>query len=112
MPKLTINGLWTQFVAPLRDLEDFTTHGSLRGLKGGAGYTGQLPYGHWGSAQSAQYVVYSYNTPIAWLDRAGFWQMPAVKYSVTTSKSQGRILTALRSFVPDNLLTESTYEDN
>jgi hypothetical protein len=31
------------------------------------------------------YVVKSYDTPIAWFAR-GVWFMPAVKYSVTTSK--------------------------
>lgn len=32
-------------------------------------------------------VIYSYNTPIAWLD-AGQWIRPLVSYSVTTSKHQ------------------------
>lgn len=40
------------------------------------------------------YVIYSYGTPIAW--RAwGMWKVPDEKYSVTTSKHQGRIRTAI-----------------
>lgn len=43
------------------------------------------------------YVVYSYNTPIAWLDlSAGVWYMPEAKYSPTTSKHQGQVAYALR----------------
>lgn len=33
-------------------------------------------------------VIYSYGTPIAWLD-AGAWVVPAVTYSITTGKHQG-----------------------
>lgn len=35
------------------------------------------------------YVVYSYATPIAWLDTDGVWTLPAITYSRTTSKHQG-----------------------
>lgn len=38
-----------------------------------------------------QYIVYSYNTPIAWVDRNGTWIVPYTKYSVTTSKHQGLV---------------------
>ena len=41
------------------------------------------------------YVVYSYSTPIAWRVRSGMWRMPHDKYSVTTSKHQGKVRTAL-----------------
>jgi hypothetical protein len=35
------------------------------------------------------YVVYSYQTPIAWWTPKYGWVRPAIKYSVTTSKHQG-----------------------
>jgi hypothetical protein len=40
------------------------------------------------------YVVFSYGTPIAWHSRNG-WTTPDVRYSVSTSKHQGRIFTAV-----------------
>ncbi len=95
--KLCINKSWTQFRMPLKNLEDFNTHGSLSGRKGPAGYTGQLDSQYTNSARSASYVVYSYSTPIAWFIQGEGWIMPDEKYSVTTSKSQGRIRTAIGS---------------
>lgn len=41
-----------------------------------------------------EYVIYSYETPIAWRTN-GSWVVPNVKYSVTTSKHQGKVRTAL-----------------
>lgn len=38
-------------------------------------------------ADSITQVIYSYNTPIAWLD-AGEWIVPDVSYSATTGKHQ------------------------
>lgn len=35
-------------------------------------------------------MIYSYGTPIAWLD-AGAWIIPDVSYSVTTAKHQGHL---------------------
>ena len=35
-------------------------------------------------------VIYSYGTPIAWLD-AGAWVVPDVRYSVTTGRHQGQL---------------------
>jgi hypothetical protein len=43
----------------------------------------------------AVYLIRSYNTPIAWLDARGEWTIPDVKYSVTTSRHQGKIRTAI-----------------
>lgn len=60
-----------------------------------------------------EFVIYSYRTPIAWRERTvspnrvkgsnghtvGYsnhrWVMPDVRYSVTTSKHQGKVRTAL-----------------
>lgn len=39
-------------------------------------------------ADSIVQVIYSYGTPIAWLD-AGAWIIPDVRYSVTTGRHQG-----------------------
>ena len=36
------------------------------------------------------YAVYSYRTPIAWYAN-GIWFAPPVRYSVTTSRHQGRL---------------------
>jgi hypothetical protein len=113
--KLKVNGGWWQFSQPLQDLEAFDTHGALRGLPGNAtGWSlGQLPGEYHESVKHADYVVYSYSTPIAWHLPAGVpstayppgvwytmrpdgeWITPQVKYSVTTSKHQGRIFTAI-----------------
>jgi len=52
------------------------------------------------SAGVLRYVVYSYRTPIAWCaDYKGIpvWCVPPVRYSVTTSRHQGRVNTAIHS---------------
>src|SRR5687768_2943852 len=58
------------------------------------GSYGQLSVVYYESVKHADYVVYSYDTPIAWLTY-GMWHMPDKKYSVSTSKHQGKISTAL-----------------
>lgn len=116
MSKLTVSGSWTQFVAPLRNKTDFTTHGSLKGTSSDSISFGKLPREFWFSAEQSDYVVYSYSTPIAWhvasssdvpasgstnahlydVDpNGGVWVIPTHKYSVTTSRQLGRIHTAI-----------------
>lgn len=61
------------------------------GLRRGGYNLGHLP-GHLRKivmerAGSIVQVIYSYNTPIAWLD-AGQWIVPQVRYSPTTGKHQ------------------------
>lgn len=108
--KLKVNGSWMQFLEPLCSLEPFDTHGALYGIKGIGGH-GRLPVEYHDSYKNADYVVYSYNTPIAWHvpNRNEGWELgngepapaepgwvtPDEKYSVTTSKHQGRIFTAI-----------------
>lgn len=108
--KLKVNGGWWQFSQPLRDLEAFDTHGALCGRPYLLG-TGILPHEYHDSVKQADYVVYSYNTPIAWHvpNRNEGWELgngepapaepgwvtPDEKYSVTTSKHQGRIFAAI-----------------
>jgi len=40
------------------------------------------------------FIVYSYGTPIAW-HHANGWEIPAIRYSVTTSKHQGIVRRAV-----------------
>ena len=41
-------------------------------------------------AERPTYIVYSYNTPIGWLESDG-WHIPDVRYSVTTSRHQSKL---------------------
>ena len=43
------------------------------------------------------YVIFSYNTPIAWYGELG-WVVPNVKYSATTSRHQGIVRRALTNY--------------
>ena len=58
---------------------------------------GQLPLEWHPSAKRACYMVYSYNTPIAWYVAwsENRWVVPDVKYSNTTTNHQGKITVAL-----------------
>lgn len=80
-----------------REQAPFTTHGALRG----AWYDsmpecGQLPDPHVRMLRAALsrygrlFIVHSYSTPIAWRN-GEYWCRPSVRYSVTTSKHQGKI---------------------
>ena len=48
------------------------------------------------NSQQPHYIVYSYGTPIAW-HHSGGWEIPAVRYSVTTSKHQSLVRRAVWS---------------
>ena len=75
--------------------EGETTTGNMstenRGHLGYAGATGHMPrawerlYSARAASRAVVRVIYSYNTPIAWLDRDYGWIIPRVTYSVTTS---------------------------
>lgn len=77
--------------------EPFNTHnGTLYGETAVSSY-GRLP-SEWrhnlfqaDSHGDIAYIVYSYETPIAWVLQDGTEVRPPVKYSVTTSKHQGRL---------------------
>lgn len=77
--------------------EPFVTSGALRARTGTIG-SGRLPrvdeYFH--SLSRAQYVVYSYDTPIAWVDENGEVRIPDEKYSITTSRHQGIVRSYLK----------------
>ena len=81
----------------IRQGEDFTTSGALRGESRPA----FIGTGRMSDAEAKQlrlvdslmgidYVVYSYGTPIAYR-ASGEWAIPDAKYSVTTSKHQSTI---------------------
>jgi len=85
-------------VAQIAARRGFNANGTLTG-----GYfntsTGRLPQDRvtgFNRATDADdfYAVYSYGTPIAWYAH-GTWTVPAVKYSVTTSRHQSTVTRAV-----------------
>jgi len=107
---------WWKFGDAIRERYSFKTHGALTGQSrwvpghvhspcdcaesGHDGRWGRLPEEYWESAGHASYMVWSYGTPIAWLDHySNEWVRPDVKYSVTTSKHQSKIFTAIQAGV-------------
>lgn len=84
------------------------SNGSVRGTRDFSG-VGRLPSEYVEMIRAAldagrvRYVVYSYATPIAWVE-AGVtgepvWIVPDTRYSVTTSKHQGMARLAAREYV-------------
>lgn len=99
---------WTTLMDILvGDPEDFNSDSSsLRGRIDTSPMWGKLPGDEITIMNDRQvrYVIYSYNTPIAyryithWLPTGQpvfGWCVPDVRYSVTTSKHQGKVRTAL-----------------
>lgn len=90
-------------------LEDWLTQGfefvnstkSFRGLRkpGWPINTGRLPDKWRVSAQNPanDFIVWSYDTPIAWHHPQTGWIIPDVKYSNTTTAHQNKIRTALHA---------------
>lgn len=75
--------------------EEFSANGTLIGRKGADYSTGRMP-AEWAERYAADrerivFTVLSYATPIAWVLNDGTEVRPPVKYSVTTSKHQGRL---------------------
>jgi hypothetical protein len=92
--KLTTRSGWWEFSKAIAAGEDFDTSGALKGRNGYAQSIGQLPKSESATLGEADYVIYSYSTPIAWRTQ-GQWHTPNVKYSVTTSRHQSKIFTAI-----------------
>lgn len=69
--------------------------GHLHGRPYHDGIDGDMPPEYRGKVDGAQYVIKSYNTPIAWLDADGVWWLPSVSYSITTSEHQWTARTAI-----------------
>ena len=88
--KTILNSKTHEYVKERKEFKNGT--GSLRGLRTGG--LGARSYGHLPpearrpSLDKAEYVVYSYWTPIAWCYR-GRWYYPNVSYSPTTTQHQG-----------------------
>lgn len=95
MTKYTANRLIPNCAARGIDAEGYgalSTRSTPEGIRRGGYSVGHLPR-HLAAimrerADSIVQVIYSYNTPIAWLD-AGAWIIPDVRYSVTTGKHRG-----------------------
>jgi hypothetical protein len=95
MKRLTTRGHAT--AEAIRDREDFNTSGALKGRKV---TTGQCPDGgrllgserenYYEDMPHIDYVVTSYDTPIAWHTPGG-WYKVKQKFSLTTSKHQGNL---------------------
>lgn len=73
----------------------FRSHGAMRAHAYAPRGTGRLP-AEWVDVYRSDcenpgisYVVYSYQTPIAWLRNDGRTVIPDVGYSVTTTRHQG-----------------------
>lgn len=85
----------------IRQGEDFTTSGALKGVSDPYWIeSGRMSVADSNAMRAAQnvgieYVVYSYGTPIAYRTQDGNWTIPDAKYSVTTSMHQGVISYAL-----------------
>lgn len=95
MKRLTTRGY--AVAEAIRDREDFTTHGALRGgwAKGweGTGYLNIEEAAEFARAAAAKpiYVVWSYGTPIGWWTDMYGWHRVEQRFSVTTSKHQGKM---------------------
>lgn len=81
-----------------------TFHGNnMRGQffgRGGARYSPDRGIGREAPPQGSIYVVWSYATPIAWIDNVGRAHRVPEKFSVSTSKHQGKLYT-LRDLTPE-----------
>lgn len=112
MLQLTINRTsWLEFRDALAAFEPFQTHGNLSGICWAAISTGRLPqpyadeYGY--RREFIDYTVLSYGTPIAWHDTERGWIFPDARYSVTTSKAQGRIAPAVAALNAERVEVQS-----
>lgn len=89
---------WRAISKALANGEPFTTHGSLSGTPVTGALTnwdmGRLPREHYTRAMFADYVVWSYSTPIAFR-QDGEWVVPEVRYSVTTTRQQATVRAAV-----------------
>lgn len=89
MKRITLKGVPTAW----RNREEFKCNGTLSGWSFKVGHTGRLPL-EWEriyNDSDVAFTVLSYGTPIAWVLTNGEEVKPSVKYSVTTSRHQGRL---------------------
>lgn len=102
--QLTTRSPWWDFRPIVQSATPFRTHGALRAERqtpreydrANLPNFGHLDRDYHDSVMGADYVVYSYDTPIAWRSGStGWWWIPDTRYSVTTSRHQSKIRTAL-----------------
>lgn len=97
MKRLTTRSILT--ATAIRDMEDFTTSGSLYGRGTDRGdhpwNDGRLTGGdqeRWrNDCADITYAVFSYSTPIAWYTPDRGWYKVRAKFSPTTTKHQGNL---------------------
>lgn len=98
MKRTSVNGC----DADIAHFEEFTTRGVLRGGPPNHFnlHSSWLPTSYTRAllADRASYIVWSYDTPIAWYGARG-WVVPAVKYSRTTTRHQSAVEHALRNVI-------------
>ena len=101
------NGDAVKFIRLLKDFQGSNFSGS-RKIPGESSRTyGQLPYTYINDVQAADYVVYSYATPIGWHtpekhNPSGRWTVPSLKdgnENGKTSSSTGRHQTIVRNAI-------------
>lgn len=85
--------------------EEFLTHAQFFGIPGKITVPypefGQLPGAWQATVQvNADYIVYSYTTPIAWHEPGIGWVRPLVTYSATTTRHQRTIDEAIGRIAP------------
>lgn len=107
--QMTTREGWWKFVPVLEAREAFKTHGSLKGTDNPQWRFGEMPYEYRDSVKQADYVVYSYSTPIAWHVPNEGWVVPQVKYSTTTTRHQNMISVAVDMVVKKN--THGVHND-
>jgi hypothetical protein len=98
IPKITVNkDDKIGFAQMLRNAQAFNTHGNLRARRSFSGFGDYRPFDEVevDEMMAALYVVYSYDTPIAWLTREGVWVKNFSTYSATTSKHQNKVFSAI-----------------
>jgi hypothetical protein len=98
--RLRTKGDFQRFGPFLAYLKPFRCYGALRGEVidySGSASVGRLSAEHVGLVRrsTVDYVVYSYETPIAWHNSLTGWHMPDTCYSLTTTQHQYSIRAAL-----------------
>ena len=98
IPKITIRkDDALAYVRLLRNAQAFDTHGALFARRTLTGLGEYRPFDEveFDEIFTAQYIVYSYDTPIAWLTRQGEWVKNQMFYSTTTRRHQSKVFEAI-----------------
>lgn len=98
IPKITVRKDDSiAFAQMLRDAKAFDTHGNLYARRELLGLGEYTPYDaiELDEMMAALYVVYSYETPIAWLTKSNVWVKNINYYSATTKNHQNKVFSAI-----------------